>query len=86
MSLTKKVINIRNTSTDDEESYELFINGGSRATLTKKHGLVQLHWQVYGPQDWPEAKYVLQGLLELSVIADQLSGGTREKDAEETEE
>ena len=83
MSLNKKVIQIRNTSTDDEESYELFINGGSRATLSKKHGLIQIHWHVYGPQDWPDAKYLMQGLLELSVIADQLSGGGRDEDPEQ---
>lgn len=40
----------------------------------KKHDTVQFHWQVYGPQYWPEAKILMQGLLELSVLADQLSG------------
>ena len=81
----QKVISIKNESTDDEQIYELYINGGSRATLTKKHGLVQLHWQVYGPQDWPEARYLMQGLLELSVIADQLSGDDRGKAASKDE-
>lgn len=74
--MKEKVIQIVNESTDDEERYELYINGGSRATLTKKDNLVQLNWQVYGPQDWPSAKALMQGLLELSVIADQLSGDT----------
>lgn len=73
----EKLIQIKNESTDGEERYELYINGGSRATLTKKGNRVQLNWQVYGPQDWPDAKWLMQGLLELSVIADQLSGDTR---------
>lgn len=72
----KKIVHIENESTDDEERYELYVNGGSRATLTKKNNVVSLNWQVYGPQHWPDAKYVLQGLLELSVIADQISGAT----------
>ena len=76
-----KVIHIANESTDDEERYELYVNGGSRATLTKRAGVVSLNWQVYGPQHWPDARYVVQGLLELTMIADQISGG---KNVEET--
>lgn len=88
MSGPEKVVQIKNESTDSEERYELYINGGSRATLTKKGGIVSLNWQVYGPQYWPDAKWLMQGLLELSVIADQLSGDVRgkaQRDEEDSE-
>lgn len=75
-----KGIEIRNESTDAEDRFQLYIDGGPRAAVSKKANLVQLHWEVYGPQEWPRAKLLLQGLLELSVIADQLSGDTRDKD------
>ena len=67
-------IEIRDESTHEEQRFQLYIDGGPRALLSKKHGAVQFHWQVYGPQYWPEAKVLMQGLLELSVLADQLSG------------
>lgn len=67
-------IEIRDESTHDQQRFQLYIDGGPRALLTKKHGTVELVWQVYGPQYWPEAKVLIQGLLELSVVADQLSG------------
>jgi hypothetical protein len=67
-------IEICDESTHDEQRFCLYIDGGPRALLTKTHGTVQLNWQVYGPQYWPQAKVLMQGLLELSVLADQLSG------------
>ncbi len=67
-------IKIVDESTDDEVRYQLYIDGGRRAFVRKKYGSVTLHWEVYGPQQWPEAKVLMQGLLELSVLADQLSG------------
>ena len=67
-------IEIRDESTHEEQCFRLYIDGGPRALLSKKHGTVQFHWQVYGPQYWPEAKVLIQGLLELSVLDDQLSG------------
>ena len=67
-------IEIRDEGTHDEQRFQLYINGNPCALLTKKHGLVQFHWQVYGPQYWPAAQVLLQGLLELSIIADQLVG------------
>lgn len=67
-------IEIRDESTHDQQRFQLYIDGGPRVLLTKKHGTVELVWQVYGPQYWPEAKVLMQGLLELSVVADQLSG------------
>lgn len=67
-------IEIRDESTHDEQRFQLYIDGGPRALVTKKHDTVQFHWQVYGPQYWPDAKVLMQGLLELSVTADKLSG------------
>ena len=67
-------IEIRDESTHDEQRFQLYIDGGPRALLKKRNGTVEFNWQVYGPQYWPEAKTLMQGLLELSVLADQLSG------------
>jgi len=67
-------IEIRDESTCDEQRFQLYIDDGPRAAVTKHGGLVQFHWQVHGPQYWPQAQVLLQGLLELSTIADKLSG------------
>lgn len=67
-------IEIVDESTHDEIRFQLYIDSGRRAFVSKKSGTVQIHWQVYGPQYWPEAEVLMQGLLELSVIADKLSG------------
>lgn len=67
-------IDIQDESTHNEERFQLYINGAAKALVTKKNGMVQMHWQVHGPQHWPNAKVLMQGLLELSIIADQLSG------------
>jgi len=67
-------IEIIDESTPKEIRFQLYVDGGRRALVSKNGGAVQLHWQVYGPQYWPEAKVLMQGLLELSVIADKLSG------------
>lgn len=67
-------IAICDESTIDERRFRLFVDGAPRALLKKRNDTVQLTWQVYGPQRWPEAKVLIQGLLELSVLADQLSG------------
>jgi hypothetical protein len=69
-----ETIEIVDESTHDEVRFQLYIDGGRRAFVRKKRGLVALHWEVYGAQQWPEAKVLMQGLLELSVIADQLLG------------
>lgn len=67
-------IEIHDEGKYDEQRWQLYVNGSPRALLTKKHGNLQLHWQVYGPQHWAEAQATVQGLLELSVLADQLAG------------
>jgi len=74
MTSNPDTIEIRDESTHEEQRFQLYIDGGPRALVTKKHGTVSLNWQVYGPQYWPEAQVLMQGLLELSVVADQLSG------------
>jgi hypothetical protein len=65
---------IQDESTYKGARFQLYINGSPRALLTKQHGSLELTWQVYGPQHWAEAKLLIQGLVELSVLADQLAG------------
>lgn len=72
--MVSAMIEIVDESTYDEIRFQLYIDGGRRALVSKKSGTVQFHWQVHGPQYWPDAKILVQGLLELSVIADKLSG------------
>jgi hypothetical protein len=71
-----KFTGIRNESTDHGDLYQLYVDGSPQACVTKKakSDLVELRWEIAGPQYWPKAKRVLQGLLDLSIIADQLSG------------
>lgn len=55
--------------------FQLYVDGHRYAAITKKpKNPVQFVWQVHGPQYWPAAKDLIQGLLELSVIADSLTG------------
>ncbi len=74
-----ETIEIRDESTDEEVKHQLYVDGCRRAFVRKKQGYVTLHWEVYGPQQWPEAKNLLQGVLQLSVLADQLSGEDNDK-------
>lgn len=67
-------IEIRDESTHEERRFHLLIGGYPRALLKKRNRTVELVWEVYGPQYWPKARVLMQGLLELSVLADQLSG------------
>lgn len=60
---------------DARKQFTLFVNDFPAAHVqVLPHG-VHLNWAVYGPQQWPEAKLVLEGLLELSLLADQLTVG-----------
>lgn len=74
MTSDPDTIEIHDESTHDEQRFQLYIGGGPRALVTKRGGTTQFHWQVYGPQYWPQAQVLLQGLMELSMIADKLSG------------
>lgn len=67
-------IKIVDESVATERRFQLYVNGSTAALVSKKGGDVQLNWQVRGPQYWPDAKALIQGLLELSIIADKLSG------------
>lgn len=81
-----ETIEIVDESTHDEVKFQLYIDGSRRAYVRKKYDLITFAWEVYGPQYWPEAKVLMQGLLELSVIADQLSGEKNGKKADRDED
>lgn len=67
-------IEIKDESGPDGVRFQLYHNGCRRCHVTrKKNGRVNLHWDIAGAMIWPEAKEVLEGILELSIIADQLS-------------
>lgn len=79
------MIEIVNASTDDQEQYELNVGSALRVvTLQVTHGIVKFNWGVYGPIQWPEAKAMLEGMLELSVLADQISERLRHEKASGT--
>lgn len=59
------------------EVHQLYIDGGRKANVRKTNGRVVINWAVYGPQEWPEAKILLQGLLELFVLADSIAVKTK---------
>jgi hypothetical protein len=63
-------IRIERTSGDE---HTLFVQDVPIARVQTSHAGVMLNWSIYGPQPWPEAKLVLEGLLELSLFADQLT-------------
>jgi hypothetical protein len=69
-------IRIEETTTTECEQYTLFVNDVMMAHAQVHHDGVKLNWAVYGPQQWPEAKLLLEGLLELGLLADQLTVGT----------
>lgn len=77
------MIEIIDTSTVDQEAYELNVGSANRiVTLQVDHGAVKFNWGVYGPIGWPEAKAMLEGMLELSVLADSITERLRhEKDS-----
>jgi hypothetical protein len=66
-------INIRNESTDDEVRYQFYVGECRRGLVTLgKDGRVKFHWQTAGPSNLEESRIWIQGLLELSMIAEQL--------------
>lgn len=67
-------IEIRDRTELGVPRFELLVDGCHRALVTgnPKNGEVNFHWGVYGPVHHQEAKVMLQGLLELSMVADQL--------------
>jgi hypothetical protein len=66
-------INIKDESTDDEKRFQFYVGTCPRGLVTKdKLGRVKFHWQTAGPSQLDEARIWIQGLLELSMIAEQL--------------
>ena len=66
-------IRIEETTRGDVEQYTLHVNDFPAAHVqVLPHGVV-LNWAVYGPLNWPEAKLMLEGLLELGLLADKLT-------------
>lgn len=71
---TASDIRIVDESGDGELRYQLYVNGSRQAAVIKRRGgeHIGIHWHIYGRQRWPDAKDLIQGLLELSIIADKL--------------
>ena len=65
-------IKIVDESDETGLKFQLYIDNCRRAVLTKRGERVDLHWQVYGAQAWPEAKVLMTGLTELAVLAEGL--------------
>ena len=77
-------IEILDESTDAEKRFQLTVRGSPVALLTRsKYGHINITWQVYGPQVWPDAQIIIRGLLHLTAIADQLTGEHRGKSQED---
>lgn len=67
------MIEIIDESTDEREQYILNVGTAMRiVTLQVVNRIVKFNWGVYGPIQWPEAKAMLEGMLELSVLADEI--------------
>lgn len=59
--------------------HTLYIDGGEKAFLSTEAGEVRITWMVYGPQGWPVAREMVKGILELTVLADELQIGVRKR-------
>jgi len=67
---------VKDVSVEYEDRFQLYVDDQPRVLLTRhrsRGGRPQFHWQVYGPQLWPEAKALISGLLQLTILADRLS-------------
>jgi hypothetical protein len=73
---------IKEESDDEKIRYTLYVGKskdsswlGNRMAVTqdRKNGAVVFHSAFYGPIKFEEMKLILEGLLELSVIGDQLT-------------
>ncbi len=57
---------------------ELYVDGCHRATVEQQRGgSVKFRFYPIGAFDWQEAKVWLQGLLELSIHAEELTNGKK---------
>ena len=69
-------IELREEHTETEERIQLYIGGLQKAMVTRrKDKKVRLHLHLAGPFPWRTEGYLLvQGLMELAVIAMQMEG------------
>ena len=73
MTDTVEKINIRDESTDIEKRFQFYIGDCRRGLVTMgPDKRVKFHWQTAGLSQLEEARVWIQGLLELSIIAEQL--------------
>lgn len=70
---TNDDIEICDESTDECKIFQLYVRGKPCGTVVKRNGVVELIWDVSGPQYWPLARLLMKGLLDLTMIADHLS-------------
>lgn len=76
-----ETIKIVDEGTPSKPRHMLYINDCQRAFATVLNHRVSIHWLVHGPQSLDEAHVLMQGLLDLFMIADQLKGGTNGRKA-----
>lgn len=78
MESNSDTLAIIDESSDEEQRYCLYIDGGLRGAVTKNaSGRINFHWHTAGPCQLQESKVWIQGLLELSVIGDLLKTKTK---------
>lgn len=65
-------VQIVDESMDDIKSFRLFVNQSPVAVVRKQHGKVRFNFMVHGPLQWAEAQLVLDGFLQMAIIADKL--------------
>ena len=69
-----ETVTIKDESRGSEKRFQLYIDGHRRGLVTRQRcGRVQLHWETAGPCDLEEARSWVQGMLELSMITEQLA-------------
>lgn len=75
---------IKDESTAYKTRYVLYRSGVPSISVEKADGVVVFKWMIYGPQYASESKELIQGILDMTVIADQLENkrGNEESDEE----
>lgn len=69
-------IEVRDESTKSEQRFCLYVDGCERGMVTKgPNKRVQIHWKTAGPFQAQEGRVWIQGLLELSIISQELECG-----------
>ena len=57
---------------ETEHGLQLFVEGGPIATIRQRDGLLDLIWDIRGPQDLAKARAAITGLLDLLVVYDSM--------------